>query len=532
MSSSSRSCAPSDARPRGARARRAFPAIALLLALAAALPARAADAVEERWYQLSLGGQRCGWMHQRLERSGDVFRSITETEMNVGRMGQGVSLRNQSTFEETARGEPLRAEIRKNSGATPVTSTWTFTKAGIDIVEEQGGRRTSQHRPAPPAGWLPPHAADEFVRHRLASGAKELRYVTVDPESGPDPVSVESVLTGTAEGELDGRRVPLTEWSTKTSLIERPTKEFLSADGVLVRSLTDLGVGILESRLGSRAAVTAASGPVEIMARTFIPLSADAHALTGARRAQLAVRAADGRLADLPSAGAQSFLRGGPGTGTLEIDADAGSPASAADQADQRFLRPSVMADGDDPAIREIASVALRGCAALPLARAEALRTATYRHISNKNLASGFATASEAARSRAGDCTEHAVLLCALLRSQGIPARVCSGLLYVRDAGSVRNTYGWHMWTQAIIDGRWVDLDAVLPPNGPRFDASHVLTGLSAADGASLDTDFARIVDLMGNTSLEVRSIDGRPVAAPPSTAPPSAQPPAARPAP
>ena len=42
------------------------------------------------------------------------------------------------------------------------------------------------------------------------------------------------------------------------------------------------------------------------------------------------------------------------------------------------------------------------------------------------------ATAAEVARSREGDCTEHAVLLAALARARGIPARVAMGLVYVR----------------------------------------------------------------------------------------------------
>jgi len=493
----------------------------------AALPA--AQVVEDRWYRLSLGGQPCGWFHDALEREGDIYRSITETEMTVGRMGQGVTIRTRTQFEETARGEPLRASIRKDSGAAPVTSTWTFGAGGIDIVEEQAGRRTTQHRPLPPAGWLAPRAADEFVRHRLASGAKELRYITLDPESGPEAVAVQSVLKGQAEAQVDGRTVSVTEWSTKTSLMERPSAEWIAADGVLVRSSTDLGVGILESALTTRAAATAKAAPVEVMARTFIMLSSDGRALSGSRRAELAIRATDGTLGDIPSAGAQVFARTGTGSATVTVDADAGSVASEADRTDPRFTRASAMADGDDPAIRAIAEKALAGCAPLPLARAEALRSAVFRHISRKNLASGFATASEAAKSKAGDCTEHAVLLCALLRSQGIPARVASGLLYVSEAGGIRNAYGWQMWTQAIIDGKWIDLDAVLPPGGPRFDASHLLTGWSAADGASLDTDLARIVDLMGDTEIEVRSINGKPVAAP-AAAPPAAAPSATSP--
>lgn len=512
MSSCSRSCAASDV-PAGARlARRAFLLLAVAAMAAAQAAPRAWETVEEHWYRLALGGQHCGWFHEKVERSGDSFRTTSETQMTVGRMGQGVTIRTATSFEETDKGEPVRAEVRKDSGAAPVTSTWTFRPDGIDIEEEQGGRRTRQRRPLPPAGWLAPRAADEFVRRRIAAGAKELRYSTLDPESGPDAVSVESALVGTSTATIDGRTVPVSEWRTRNSLIERPSSEFISADGVLVRSSTDLGVGILESRLSTRAEATAPIAPVEVMARTFISLGVDARALGGSRRAELAVRAKDGQLVEIPSAGAQRFERVDAASGLVRADADTGSKATPAEAADPRFARASVVADSDDPEVRALAARALEGVPAVPAARADALRAAVFRHLSRKNLASGFATASECVRSRAGDCTEHAVLLCALLRTQGIPARVASGLLYVAESGAVRNSYGWHMWTQALIDGSWVDLDAVLP-GARRFDASHILTGTSPADGGTLDTDLARIVDLMGDTEIEVRSIDGRPVA-------------------
>ena len=509
MSSSSRSCAGSDAVPGARLARRAFLLVAVVAMAAAQAAPRAWETVEERWYRLSLGGQPCGWFHEKVERSGGTFRTTGETQMTVGRMGQGVTIRTATSFEETERGEPVRAEVRKDSGAAPVTSTWTFRADGIDVEEEQGGRRTRQRRPLPAPGWLAPRAADDFVRRRIASGAKELKYSTLDPESGPEAVSVESALVGASTATVEGRSVPVTEWRTRNSLIERPSAEFISADGVLVRSATDLGVGVLESRLSTRAEATAPIAPVEVMARTFIAVAADGRALRGSRRAELSVRAKDGQLGDLPSAGAQRFERVDAATGRVRVDADAGSKATEAEAADPRFARASVVCDSSDPEVVALAARALAGAADAPIAKADALRAAVYRHLSRKNLASGFATASECVRSGAGDCTEHSVLLCALLRSQGIPARVASGLLYVPESGAVRNSYGWHMWTQALVDGSWVDLDAVLP-GAARFDASHLLTGTSAADGASLDTDLARIVDLMGDTEIEVRSIDGR----------------------
>ena len=523
MSSCSRSCGPSEPRD-GARAslppvtgRRALVACVLLALVAIAAGQSAPDAswkvLEDRWFELWLGGARCGFVHERVERSGDVIRTTTETEMTVGRMGQGVRIRTAATFEESAAGMPLRAAVRRESGAAPVTSAWEFRPDGIDIREEQGGRVNSQRRPIPPKGWLTPRAAREFVRAKLAAGATEFAYVTLDPASGPEAVRIASTRTGSSSGSVDGRTVALSEWRTRNSLIEKPSTELLSGDAVVVRSSTDLGVGILESRLSTKDAATARVAPVEVMARTFVPVAADARAISGARRAELFVRAKDGELPDLPSVASQRFERVGKGSATVRIDADGSSEASAEDRADAALVRPSVFADAADADIRAMADRSLRDApAAAAAARADLLRAAVFRHIGRKDLASGFATASETVRSRAGDCTEHAALLCALLRSQGIPARVASGLVYVSEGAGIRNAYGWHMWTQAIVDGAWIDLDATIPPGGPRFDAARLLVWTSKADGSSVDTDLARIVDLMGDLVIEPRSADGRAV--------------------
>ena len=72
------------------------------------------------------------------------------------------------------------------------------------------------------------------------------------------------------------------------------------------------------------------------------------------------------------------------------------------------------------------------------------------------------------AESREGDCTEHAVLLAALARACGIPARVAIGLVYVDQAGG----FGYHMWTEMYLSGHWIPLDATLGQGG--IGAAHL----------------------------------------------------------
>lgn len=251
---------------------------------------------------------------------------------------------------------------------------------------------------------------------------------------------------------------------------------------------------------------------------------------------------------ELPSAGYQSVVvetaddGGRPSRVLVTVNLQAPVAATAAELADAAFTGPSAMVDSSDPVLFALAAKA-RGRTAGELAWA--LRELVFDHIETKDLTTAFASASEVARTRAGDCTEHAVLLAALLRARSIPAvrreacpalasscarpralslalsrspslarplslalspararvstlgaracasppppqRVCHGLVYVeryedetetatgaslaaapdanagRGGEGVEAQFGWHMWTQALINGAWHDLDATL----------------------------------------------------------------------
>ncbi|MEN8160332.1 MAG: transglutaminase-like domain-containing protein [Myxococcota bacterium] len=88
----------------------------------------------------------------------------------------------------------------------------------------------------------------------------------------------------------------------------------------------------------------------------------------------------------------------------------------------------------------------------------EALRRFTDEAIPSKSLARGWDPASRIASAGIGDCTEHAVLLAALARSFGRPARVTLGLLLVRIEGEVVAL--GHAWTELRDGDGWLAVDA------------------------------------------------------------------------
>ena len=92
-------------------------------------------------------------------------------------------------------------------------------------------------------------------------------------------------------------------------------------------------------------------------------------------------------------------------------------------------------------------------------------------------------------KTRVGDCNEHAVLLTALLRASGIPARVCVGIVYARGK------FFYHAWNEAFL-GTWISIDAAL--NQIPADATHIKL---VEGGLDKQVD---IIGLIGKLSLEI----------------------------
>ncbi|SEM91430.1 Transglutaminase-like superfamily protein [Luteibacter sp. UNCMF331Sha3.1] len=126
----------------------------------------------------------------------------------------------------------------------------------------------------------------------------------------------------------------------------------------------------------------------------------------------------------------------------------------------------------DSPAIVALAKQAA-GDAATDLQRMRRLRTFLSEYIVAKGLDVGYASALETANTRRGDCTEHAVLLTAMARSMGIPARVVTGIVYAERMGGANRVFIPHAWAQAWIKDRWISFDSAQR----RFDSTHIAMG-------------------------------------------------------
>ncbi len=176
-------------------------------------------------------------------------------------------------------------------------------------------------------------------------------------------------------------------------------------------------------------------------------------------------------------------------------------PYEGNDPAALAALKPSAYVESDNPKIIEAAKEVV-GDETDALTAARAIEHWVNEYITNKTLTVGYASAATTLQSRAGDCTEHAVLTAALCRAAGIPCRVMTGLAYTREIGDLKHRFVGHQWDQVYIGGKWITIDAALGP-----DASRIVLLAGGEDPAS----FIALLQDLGN--IKIMSVDARKVA-------------------
>lgn len=464
------------------------------------------ESVRKLWYILEVNGQRAGWMSQTVESDGERYRTSDETQMSMGRGGAGtVEVNIKSGFVETKDGLPISMHVVQDMATQRMDSEYRFEADGVVQVQRQGERVIESRHPLPEGSWLTPQAAERFWRERLAAGAAVIELRTLAPEQGVKPVTVRGERTGDGTATVDGREIPVSIWKTTTSMLPIAAIEQYSSDGLRVYQEINVGMKMVFRLSDEEQATQAAPGrPPDLMMPTFVKPSRPIEQVMTARRAVYRLRLKDGEPIDVVAAGVQqveSLEDGKVARVTVDLDA----PIVEVEPPGPGCLEPSVLVDGDDGLVKKLAERAVKEAGDDPAARAEAMRRFVSRYISQKGLDTAFASASETAKMRTGDCSEHAVLLCAMLRSQGIPARVATGLLYVDSFAGQKDSFGWHMWTQASLDGRWVDLDATLPR---AYHAGHILVAALDLSEGPLSGELGGLLTFVGNLDIEVVEVE------------------------
>ena len=172
-------------------------------------------------------------------------------------------------------------------------------------------------------------------------------------------------------------------------------------------------------------------------------------------------------------------------------------PVRVKDEELERYAKPATYIQSGHEDIKAAAEKALEG-EKEPVAAARKLCDWVFRTLKKETPKTGMASALETLESGTGDCSEHAALYCALARAAGLPSREAFGIAIVWPAA------GYHAWSEVLIDGKWVAVDAAnhvfgVPP-------AYLLLGHS--DGSHDDvsdstSSFARLFSNCTVTAIE-----------------------------
>jgi hypothetical protein len=460
-------------------------------------PAMAYDA----WSVVEVDAAPVGSVHAISTVLGDGGQGLRmRMEMSMLRAGTELRWSMEVTSEEGPDGAPRYIRVEQAQGALPMVSTLTFVDGEVIFVASSGDRTLPEVRQPIEPGCTGPGATERALAQALAAGQTTLSTCFYDGVLGAAPTRSTYTVLG---AEQDGAE---RLWHVRVASSAAPGADYESwvdARGLSQRMVQPIGGFVMTIRESDGPPENV--HPPELFLSTLVTPSKPIRAPRSAVYGQYVLRPQEGGPGVVMSVGAQS-ARTLP-DGGVEVTVDTRRRAAAKPEEEAASLGRSTWIDPQDPATAALAAEAA-GSVEGAAAKAEALRRLVYRHIVHKDLGTGFGTSAEVVASQSGDCTEHAVLLAALLRSQGIGSRVVSGLVYVPGLGP-KGAFGYHMWTQALLPGagglEWTDLDATLP--GEAFDATHIALGVSTLDDDRGQRDMAGMTPMIGNLEIDVRKV-------------------------
>ncbi|MFI4860000.1 MAG: transglutaminase family protein [Phycisphaerales bacterium JB063] len=474
----------------------------------------------DAWFVMRMNGEKVGYMHtlMAIDAQGRIV-TTTEMRMTIARGAQSLTIEQGSTFVESADFVPIEATSRTLLATIATEQRLVFGADGWELTTSSGGRSNTQALPVPEGDWLTPAGAMAYAEAALARGDHEIEMTTFDLSSGTSPVTTVMTREEVGEVEVFGRTVPATRWSATTDLMPGVEMEqWIDGRGQAVRQSVPLMPGMeIEVLLADRALALAEFDAPEVMASTMIRPD---RVIENPRRLSRAVYEISGEGLDaidrdqVPTAGFQVVEWVDEDTMRITIDLSHQTPGPGLGGDAASYLAATSALDHEDEAVAVLVERSLQDAGrAEGLRVAEACRDFVRGFIDAKNLSVGFATASEVARTAEGDCTEHGVLLAAMLRGADIPSRTVTGIVYADQFLGGRDIFGYHMWTQAWIEtgegqGVWVDLDAAFPGQVNGFDATHIALSTSPQSDDAMVNDMVAMLPLMNGLEIKVIELE------------------------
>lgn len=427
----------------------------------------------EHWFNLTMMGMKIGYVHQFVDKTvsqgEEMIRSKTSMVMQFSGGGNDIRVENN------------RIEY-SDSNFMPRYFVYTSDESGEKRIEGKikdgtayitttiNGETTESEVAIPPDTISDSVAVDSLLSKNLLKVGAKLPYQTFNIDvqrivTCELSVSKEDTLTYQSEE----KQVYVLE--NQVDIMGGITvRLWVDSEGTTYKFITDMpGLSVVATKTDSKTALGEIEA-LDIVLRTRI-IPSGKMPRKGAKRFVANVQHSGGNLAEIIKTNNQQILNSENGnSGTLTIEKAAVDEKNCPKLPIQspeleKYLSSTVYVESEHPDIHAQALEVIDGEDNSWLA-AKKLSKWVYKSIDEKGLSGGYSTSLSTLKTLSGDCTEHTVLLIAMARSVGIPARICAGLVFAKDA------FYYHFWPEVYV-GTWVQID---PTFGQVVaDANHIL---------------------------------------------------------
>ena len=466
--------------------------------------------IKDEWELVELSGMPAGYGRIReytFDRNGQTLRQIDSVmRMQMKRLGQKVetAISIQATFNPQGRMLEFRSET--DLGGQVLVSTGRVDGGNLEVSSGRVGQIAKAIIP-----W-----SDND--HGLFYEQRMLEKQPMVPGEQREFSVLLPIFNRVAKTKLNagnwsqvqliGDTKELLPIQSETTLLGQQFTAtlWMDRDGRILRTKEPtLGQTVTRTTKQKALAGKTAAAP-DLIAETVIPLKSQSPKLEDAKSARYHVVTVETALKPPFPDSSHQVCTPGNGQATWSLLVSVGDPSrrplkdAAEDLPKSADRKPNRYVDQSDTAVRQLAETA--GVAQTEAALAKALSKKVYLWITQKDFSTVLATATEVARTRRGDCTEHAVLLAAIAKARGLPARVVVGLVYVPSLGG----FAYHMWNQIWCDGKWCYFDATRWDG--RCGVGHIKVADAALDDQSGLTVFLPVLQVMRGMQIELSGIN------------------------
>ncbi len=479
--------------------------------------------VRDEWFRIEFDGRSVGYeslitrpvasaaSEPGASRPG-LVRRVRDTRIKLRRFGHDVSVSAHLETVETTDGLLQSWSLRRTSADGSLlllrTGVWNTNNSGFDLAETTAGTSRSELLPASV------HPRSAILPAWMATASRNSQKLWTSPVLFPETAAIADIeIHQTGEQSLqtgEGKTIQVTRidyWPTNSpgtkSSVYYDDREFV------VRIEQPLmGQTLRLERTDAAGAFGAESlQALDLQFRGALPLRKAPQNPDQGETLRLKLTVGANEQVSLPSSDFQIVEQTAPNqliiSLTRPVLPQADDPGNVTSRRGPRidpvFTDSSRWINSDNEDLKRMAIIAA-GSTSRPAEKCRRLTQHVWKHMRFSPFSTSLQPATAVAKNFRGDCTEHAVLLATLLRCQGIPSRVVVGFVIVPKPESLVP----HMWTEALLDGKWLPLDSTRGPD--RVGLTHLkVTDSALSDEVGSGTVlFIPLLDFLGRATVEV----------------------------